>query len=101
MTKPSNWQFGKQFSPEPYGLSSVISIASEGAVIAHVNCAFGNGEANARLIAAAPDLLAALRECMTENGAHCLAYGSDTPKLRARIAVINMIVGAALAKVQS
>ena len=44
------------------------------------------------------ELEAALRACITENGAHCLAYGSDTPALRARIAAINIIAGAVLAK---
>lgn len=53
---------------------------------------------NARLIAAAPDLLAALEECITNEGAHCLAYGADTPTLRARLASINRTARAALAK---
>ncbi len=55
---------------------------------------------NARLIAAAPDLLAALKECMTEDGARCLAYGADTPTLRRRLAAINSVALAALAKAQ-
>lgn len=54
------------------------------------------GLANARLIAAAPELLAALQECVTEDGANCLAYGTDTPKLRARIAKINSICRTAI-----
>jgi len=60
----------------------------------------GAGEANARLIAAAPELLAALRECLTEEGAHCLAYGSDAPTLRRRIAAINERARAAIAKAE-
>lgn len=54
--------------------------------------------ANARLIAAAPDMLAALQECITEDGANCLAYGTDTPKLRARLRAINETARAAIAK---
>ena len=57
-------------------------------------------KANARLIAACPDLLAALRKCLTEEGAHCLAYGSDTPTLRRRIAAINELARAAIAKAE-
>jgi hypothetical protein len=60
----------------------------------------GNIQANARLIAAAPDLLAALKECITDDGARCLAYGADTPTLRRRLAAINSVARAALAKAQ-
>jgi len=56
--------------------------------------------ANARLIAAAPDLLAALKECITDDGARCLAYGADTPTLRRRLAAINSVARSALAKAQ-
>jgi hypothetical protein len=56
--------------------------------------------ANARLIAACPELLAALRECITDEGAHCLAYGSDTPTLRRRIAAINELARAAIRKAE-
>jgi len=44
------------------------------------------------------DLLAALEECVTEDGAHCLAYGTDTPKLRARLEAVNQIARAAIAQ---
>jgi hypothetical protein len=53
-------------------------------------------EEHAELVAAAPDLLAALLECVTDEGAHCLAYGTDTPAMRRRIAEINRIANAAI-----
>ena len=46
------------------------------------------------------DLLDALKECITEDGARCLAYGADTPTLRRRLAAINSVALAALAKAQ-
>jgi len=47
------------------------------------------------------DLLAALAECITEDGAHCLAYGTDTPKLRARLEAISTLARAAIAKART
>src|SRR5260221_136768 len=41
----------------------------------------------------------ALAECITNDGAHCLAYGADTPTLRARLASISNTARAALAKI--
>lgn len=52
---------------------------------------------DARLIAAAPDLLAALRECITEDGAACLQTGSAVALFR-RLQTINDAARAALAK---
>jgi hypothetical protein len=72
-------------------------------IIAEANALGGTEEnwgANARLIAAAPDLLAALKECITDDGALCLAYGTDTPTLRRRLAAINSLARSALAKAQ-
>lgn len=54
-------------------------------------------ESTARLIAAAPDLLAALRECITEDGAACLQTGSAVALFR-RLQTINDAARAALAK---
>ena len=56
--------------------------------------------ANAQLIAAAPEMADVLRYCVTEDGAHCLAYGTDTPKLRARLQAINAIVCPILARLE-
>ena len=46
------WSHGAEFEPRGYGLQNVISVFARGAVIAHVNCGFGNGLANAALLAA-------------------------------------------------
>jgi len=74
-------------------------------ILAEVNSRGGteeNQRANAEFIVRAcnshADLLAALEECVTEDGAHCLAYGTDTPKLRARLEAVNQIARAAIAQ---
>jgi hypothetical protein len=64
----SSWTFGEEFEPNQYGLTRVISIASEGAVIAHVNCGFGNGREKAKLMAALPEMVEALRSIVRING---------------------------------
>lgn len=88
-----------------------IVVATGGRIVANVNSETGPDipplvstkmprEANARLIAAAPEMLEALREVVTEDGANCLAYGTDTPAFRRRIAAINTIARAAIAKAE-
>jgi hypothetical protein len=61
-----------------------------------------NGEeliANGNLIASAPDLLEALRECITNEGANCFA--TDTKhSLKKRIREITEIANAAIAKAE-
>lgn len=54
-------------------------------------------EANAKLIAASPTLLEALRECVTDPFAHCLVH-EDKDALYRRICAINDIARAAIAK---
>lgn len=54
------WQHGVEFDTGAYPMKRVIAVRISGCVVAHVNCGFGNGPANAALIAAAPELLAAL-----------------------------------------
>jgi hypothetical protein len=67
---PGPWMQGpKAFKPGTHGLQDVIAVAVKGQVIAHVNDGFGAAEADARLIAAAPDLLAALRALVTFHNA--------------------------------
>ena len=59
------WTAYEKHEPGRYGLRTVIPVSGGGLVVAHVNCGHPDHEANARLVAAAPDLLAAL-EVMTD-----------------------------------
>lgn len=52
------------------------------------------------LIAAAPDLLAALRECVTDDGARCLNDDPRGERARRRLYAINDIARAAIAKAE-
>lgn len=63
---PEPWHAGNEFVPNKWQFPSLIAISASGEVVAHVNCGFGRGNANARLIAAAPELLAMLRALSTE-----------------------------------
>jgi hypothetical protein len=54
-------------------------------------------DANYRLVAAAPDLLQALIDCITDDGAHCMGT-NDPEKLKARIIAINSTALVALTK---
>lgn len=56
-------------------------------------------DANARLIAAAPDLLDALRECVTDEGAYSMTR-DDLATLKMRIAAINATAKIAIAKAE-
>lgn len=57
---------------------------------------FAEGEANAKLIAAAPEMLAALSECITEEGSY--AFGNGVDGMLRRLREINRIARAAIAK---
>ena len=55
--------------------------------------------ANARLIAAAPDLLSALKECITEEGATCFVRSKSNPEyMDRRLNYISEIARSAIAK---
>lgn len=56
-----------------------------------------NDEANARLIASAPDLLAALQECVTDDNATCIVT-NDVAYMIRRLRAINAMARAAIAK---
>jgi hypothetical protein len=55
-------------------------------------------DADKALIAAAPDLLAALEQCITEEGAHCLQHQGTPRAMSNRLRSINDIARAAIAK---
>lgn len=61
-------EYGKPFSPGQYGLSKVIALSDAGKVVAHVNCAFGDGEKTAQLLAAAPAMGEVLQFILDING---------------------------------
>ena len=71
-------------------------------VVANVNLCMGQeSEANARLIASAPELLAALQECITEEGATCFAHKDTHPEyMERRINYITNLARAAIANAE-
>lgn len=93
MTKhtPGPWHVGMKPGPIIYG--------TKGDQVADLRGFLDIDEtsANARLIAAAPCLIEALRECITEDGAACLQTGSAVALFR-RLQTINDAARAALAK---
>ena len=97
---PGTWTVQREeleYSPEGMYLKGLV-IATEDAAIAHLIewQAPLEAEANARLIASAPALLAALKECITEEGAYCLNHDSKA-LLRGRLASITLLAKQAIA----
>jgi hypothetical protein len=101
---PGPWDYEQSLRgdgvPIPYSWQVLAEIAPPpGVDEAFMHVADCETEANARLIAAAPDLLAALRECITDDGAAALA--SDDPEMmRRRLAAINRVCRAAIAQAE-
>ena len=85
----TTWYRGEVFEPGKYGLTRVISIAHEGAVLAHVNATWPEAAATADLITAAPDLLKALQMARAKIGGYNTAAAAD---------VLLEVIDAALAK---
>ena len=91
---PGPWHIGMKPGPMVYGPS--------GEQAADLRCGAmlpsDEARANLRLIAAAPELLAALEECITEDGAHCASGRELTQALFRRLSAINAVASAAIAK---
>lgn len=85
-----------------------IVVDKDGGIVANVNFETGPDHpatrkmpcmANARLIAAAPELLAALTECITSEGAACFGDMKHHPEwMQRRLYAISDIARAAIAK---
>lgn len=84
------------------GNDKMVAATSASGAFAHkdewvaMNATFMSG-ANAQLIAAAPDLLEALQECITDDGAYAMGR-NDAAALKMRIAAINAAAKIAIAK---
>ena len=62
---------------------------------------FPAGKADSLLIAAAPDMLAALSECLTDDGAFCMVREhNQAENLKARIRAINATIREVIAKAE-
>jgi len=65
LTQP--WEYTAEIDDNHYPITQMRAINNgRGRVVAHVACAFGDGEEVAKLIAAAPAMLAALRHVIRE-----------------------------------
>ena len=93
---PGPWRIERQRAPNGGTYYRIYDADDANAVIAQV---IGDGRIeyheNASLIAAAPDLLAALQECITDDGATC--WNSRAYAER-RIRYISDLAHAAIAK---
>jgi hypothetical protein len=86
--------FGEEFKPGRYGLTSVIALARDGAVLAHVNCAWNNGEQIARQFAASDELLLVMRDVAALLPIASRMHPTDLFALQSRVcAVIDKAQG--------
>jgi hypothetical protein len=87
---PGPWDFWSGYNAVDK-MEAEITADDGDIVIARYNHLIGEGEANARLIAAAPELLEALEQVCLIWDHHCDAHGDGTPseahaRVRAAIA---------------
>lgn len=90
---PGPWAVGAEVASARFGGPS---IRGGGATVAVVISGNGRADANAALIAAAPDLLAALRECITGDVNGTLNTGQRSR----RLARIDAIACTAIARAE-
>lgn len=93
----------REFTPGPWYIGKLAG-DHQGLVISEATgatVALTYDKKDAGPIAALPSLMAALQECITDDGAHCLANRMNSATaLRARIAAINAAATAALRLVE-
>lgn len=109
---PGPWQAGKRNVAEVDGFRFYrIPISGQGQAIAsvwdgsaeRVFPGFTNGEANAALIIAAPDLLAALKECeshLTDFANDVVSDSDHDPSVAAELELLRRQVAAVIAKAE-
>lgn len=91
---PGPWHFGIRPGPMVYGPNGeqvanlVVPMLEE-----------RENLANARLIALTPDLVLALRECVTEESAHCLQHQETPGAMARRLRSINEIARRILSRI--
>ncbi len=100
---PGPWEHDMQFivCPDSSGLHHDLYVAEIVQEDEEGRCVDEDQQdANARLIAAAPELLEALLECVTDDGAHCMTDESRNSAsiARRRLDEITRIARAAIAK---
>jgi hypothetical protein len=106
---PGPWKFDKEYGNAmdelygPDGRAIAAVWTRRCSVATHVRECYKTdkeGAANIRLIAAAPELLEAMRECITDEDCRALVGEeySDLERARRRLHEINRVIFAAIAK---
>ena len=104
---PGPWSYdghGINCAAELYDMNAGIGFKGERIAKTCLNYDFNSPDrdraiADSNLIAAAPELLEALRECVTDDGAHCF-NSNKAENMRARLNAISSVARAAIAKAE-